>query len=181
MLRNLILSAVLGASGVAANAAVIFADLPNDAGSTLGSTDTIFGAAAGLNGASNNVTLEALDPGLVWSSFSLVIDALSDTDRTGTATASFGGLAGVLVSSVDDDPAPNNAFDGQGWTYTFSFAGTLAAGDYAVTLGGLGNTVLDAGLATLSATAIPEPETYAMMLAGLGAMSFIARRRKSKA
>jgi hypothetical protein len=33
----------------------------------------------------------------------------------------------------------------------------------------------------LSATnAIPEPETYAMMIAGLSAMCFIARRRKSR-
>ena len=30
-------------------------------------------------------------------------------------------------------------------------------------------------------TAVPEPETYAMMLAGLGLMGAIARRRKSKA
>jgi len=28
---------------------------------------------------------------------------------------------------------------------------------------------------------IPEPETYAMMLAGLGLMGFVARRRKQKA
>jgi len=28
--------------------------------------------------------------------------------------------------------------------------------------------------------AIPEPETYAMMLAGLGLMGFVARRRKQK-
>jgi len=27
---------------------------------------------------------------------------------------------------------------------------------------------------------IPEPETYAMMLAGLGLMGFVARRRKQK-
>jgi len=29
-------------------------------------------------------------------------------------------------------------------------------------------------------TAVPEPESYAMMLAGLGLMGFVARRRKSK-
>jgi len=31
----------------------------------------------------------------------------------------------------------------------------------------------------LSVTAVPEPETYALMLAGLGAVAFVARRRKS--
>jgi hypothetical protein len=31
-----------------------------------------------------------------------------------------------------------------------------------------------------SITAVPEPETYAMLLAGLGAMGFVARRRQSR-
>ena len=33
--------------------------------------------------------------------------------------------------------------------------------------------------ANFSVTAVPEPETYALMLAGLGVVGFIARRRKS--
>ncbi len=33
----------------------------------------------------------------------------------------------------------------------------------------------------LNVAAVPEPETYAMMLAGLGLMGFVARRRKSQA
>lgn len=37
-----------------------------------------------------------------------------------------------------------------------------------------------AGTITAFAVPVPEPETYAMMLAGLGLMAFISRRRKNK-
>ena len=42
------------------------------------------------------------------------------------------------------------------------------------------NFTLGANAALLPPAPIPEPETYAMMLAGLGLMGFVARRRKQK-
>jgi len=47
--------------------------------------------------------------------------------------------------------------------------------------GTTGNTgAVDASQA-LPPTSVPEPETYAMLLAGLGMMGFVTRRRKQKA
>ena len=37
----------------------------------------------------------------------------------------------------------------------------------------------DIGLDNVSVTAVPEPETYALFMAGLGLMGFVARRRKN--
>ena len=42
-----------------------------------------------------------------------------------------------------------------------------------------GNTSIDNLVATTATAPIPEPETYALMLAGLGAVGFMARRRKA--
>jgi hypothetical protein len=53
-----------------------------------------------------------------------------------------------------------------GDTFTFAYGGTNADQFY---------------LSSLTVTAVPEPETYAMLLAGLGLLGFAARRRKLKA
>jgi hypothetical protein len=40
--------------------------------------------------------------------------------------------------------------------------------------------VVELGNWSATVTAVPEPETYAMLLAGLGLMGVVARRRQQK-
>lgn len=67
--------------------------------------------------------------------------------------------------------------------------GSIVSLDYFVNSGINNNNALDFGTSVLTlngsvytgeinVTAVPEPEAYAMMLAGLGLIAFVARRRK---
>lgn len=60
-----------------------------------------------------------------------------------------------------------------------TFASGLAAGTY--TLVASGNGIRDSSLDISLTLAVPEPETYALLLAGIGAVGFAARRRKQGA
>jgi len=60
---------------------------------------------------------------------------------------------------------------------TFDQAVILGSNSFALHVQGL--TDAQGGSAWYVPTPIPEPETYAMMLAGLGMLGFTARRRKS--
>lgn len=60
-------------------------------------------------------------------------------------------------------------------------ANNLAAGDYYLQV--RGNLVSDTGASfggAVMLAPVPEPETYGMMLGGLGVLGFLARRRKAK-
>ncbi len=69
---------------------------------------------------------------------------------------------------------PNN-------TVTVSWLTTLGAGSYAVHVTGTTNVTYTQYSASVSATPVPEPETYGLMLGGLALVGAIARRKKNVA
>ena len=123
-----------------------------------------------------------------------------------TATVNSGNPVNIIVGAIGDGGGPTwsplLSYSGQcfgpgcgytGWVNsTFAFA---SSGNFILEFGVInwGDTAWDAGLAFDGITvagvpidevpgpgvpAIPEPETYALMLAGLGAVALMARRRR---
>jgi PEP-CTERM motif len=66
-------------------------------------------------------------------------------------------------------------FDG---TNTTVFLGTLLAGNYHLDMYGTLGAGMGQYSVSLQAMPVPEPSTYALLLAGLGAVAFVARRRR---
>ena len=172
--------------------AALFVTNPNNAGSTYGSVDSIVGiGAAFINGNSNTFNLETLNPGLIWSNFGLTVYDVTASDiQDTTVGASINGTPGTFASFATTAPLPAG-LAGLGAlfnVYTFSFANLALGGASAVqvALSGFNNstpvpifnpTGADLGGAVLTATAVPEPATYALLFAGLAAVGWVARRR----
>ena len=55
---------------------------------------------------------------------------------------------------------------------------TWVSGPLVLTVNGISNSVTASYSGTLNIDPVPEPETYLMMLGGLGILSYIGRRRK---
>jgi len=108
---------------------------------------------------------------------------------SGPAGNSFFGITGLNASLFNSTPAPVG-YSGANLVNPVASA-SLVAGNYDLQVSGTAGAFGGAywGGATLvtnnsflspPTAPIPEPETYAMMLAGLGLMGFVARRRKQK-
>ncbi|ACB34590.1 conserved hypothetical protein [Leptothrix cholodnii SP-6] len=104
-------------------------------------------------------------------SFSFV---LSGSNAVGSSVIDF--LTGGITSvTIDGTSFVNVLGDGSFW----SFTGILGAGSHTLSVDATAPGLYKGSLQMTPATApVPEPETYAMLLAGLGAIGFMSRRRK---
>ncbi|MEY2838382.1 MAG: hypothetical protein RJB60_681 [Pseudomonadota bacterium] len=98
------------------------------------------------------------------------IKAYSDLNGTGTLLGTFNFAANDLNTFTDTDGTVYPVLDT--WTKgTFNFGGVAKSFDLSATAG-------VAGFDNLTISAVPEPESYALGLVGLGLVGAIARRRQ---
>ena len=109
------------------------------------------------------------------------------SDFFGQVQANFTGNTGYNVTGVTFDgisfDAITNTSGKKGADYWTLDLATLTASVHQIVVTGtpLSTSPGFVGSLSLNVSAVPEPETYAMMMAGMGLVGFMARRRRKQA
>jgi len=142
---------------------------------TFDGVDQWSGSFTALSTGPNSFTLDLTGLSGSWTSINL----------NSVISANFSGGSGYDVSSVTFDgnaytPVANvtvpGVFGVDAWTYQLS---NVTAGLHTLVINGtlIGGTVGFTGSVNIHTQPVPEPQTYALLLAGLAAIGALARRR----
>lgn len=161
---------------LAAASALVLASVGSQAASYDWGAHDLLESALGLTGG-----------GLVYDTYKFT---LTGTSTVASSVSSLGTLvpASYSLFAVGSDGLVGTA-DDVATPYAWNFGGaptvhsvTLGAGTYYYTVFGVAPGAAAYSLnSAATAVPVPEPETYAMLLAGLGVVGFVARRRKEQA
>lgn len=147
------------------------------AAALLATSASAFSASLGAVG-TDPVFFNGVGSGLVFDTWTfslsevsnLTVDLLAST----SPSFSFANLGFALLDSSFNVVGTTTA----GGPLSLTLSG-LGAGDYALAVTGFtSGSMGGAYTGILAAAPVPEPETYALMLAGLGIVGFIASRRR---
>lgn len=161
LFASLVLAGVAGLSSMSANAAT-------------------FAATATPEGYEIDYTTSGTTFDDLWS-FNVVAPASIVASVSGTSSKAFSFSAFDLVKLIDGVYTTVVTGDVGNANPKISFGSLVAddlGGKYFIRVAGEGLTKVNYN-GTITVSAVPEAETYVMMLAGVGLMGFVARRRKS--
>jgi hypothetical protein len=187
LIRNMIGSAVL-ATSFSANATVdTYGELLSG---TFQPATTFASMSYTYIGNVYSFTLNAFDLDAIFTNGSFIgaiaVDAAemptisNVVGDTVVSVANGGGPTGIFDFRFDlTGPQQNRltANESVSWDATFTQAVNLSADSFALHVQGLSTE--QGGSAWYSATPVPEPEVYAMMLVGLGMLGFTAKRKSN--
>ena len=142
----------------------------------------------GLNSTFSRSGISSLGTFTDWVTFSLPAGVSSDGAANSISLTSGGVVSFSLLDLYSWDTGLSTAISwiATGSTYStpvnyaeIFFTGLTVPGDYALKVMGSNSGSNGSYSGNVVINPVPEPETYAMMLAGLGLLGFSARRRGS--
>ncbi len=167
-----------GATSIAAGTVIRFSSIDTAArAASIGTFKVVNGSNLGLNATAETIYAFL---GASATSVSTMLTAVSSEANLNSLTTVglTAGTNAVKLTSSTDYAGYTGVRTGNASFASYAPLVNSAA-NWTINVGGDGSAVKP-NTTAFAVTAVPEPQTYAMLLAGLGAIGFVARRRAAK-